>query len=264
MRETRYAVPGCPLRIALLTDLHNRPFERIIASLRSRRPEIIAVAGDVLRSHAVEDERPALEKNPNALPFFSACASIAPTFFSLGNHEWILSDGDLERVAATGAHVLDNTWTEYRGVQIGGLTSSRVVKYRRFLAADGAASAQPHRDFHAVKSTVPAPDLGWLEEFCRQDGYRILLCHQPEYERRFLAPYPLDLVLSGHAHGGQIRLYSFRQRQWRGLYAPGQGFRPERTSGVHGRLVISRGLSNTVPIPRLNNPTEIVYIEPEE
>ena len=67
----------------------------------------------------------------------------------------------------------------------------------------------------------------------------------------------IDLVLSGHAHGGQIRLLG------RGLYAPGQGILPAYTgglhSGPHGKLLISRGLSNTaLPVPRLFNPPEIV------
>ncbi len=263
MRLTRYTLPGCPLRIALLTDLHDRPFERAARALREAAPEMIAVAGDAVRSHAVEDERPAFAKNRNVLAFFETCAQIAPTFFSLGNHEWILSRNDLARIAQTGVRVLDNEWTSFRGVLIGGLTASRVVKFRRYLAGPGAASERPHRDFRQVKSTVPAPETAWLEEFCRQEGYRILLCHHPEYDRRLLADYALDLVLSGHAHGGQICYYSPKRRSWQGLYAPGQGFFPERTSGVHGRLVISRGLSNTTVIPRLCNPREIVLIEPE-
>jgi predicted MPP superfamily phosphohydrolase len=66
-------------------------------------------------------------------------------------------------------------------------------------------------------------------------------------------------MLSGHAHGGQIRLFN------RGLFAPGQGWWPKWTKGVYDHcLVVSTGLSNTAsPIPRLFNPTEIVYVVPE-
>ena len=76
-----------------------------------------------------------------------------------------------------------------------------------------------------------------------------------------LRDHPIDLVLSGHAHGGQIRLFG------QGLYSPGQGPLPRYTGGVfkgpHGRLVISRGLANTAPppIPRLFNPREVVIID---
>ncbi len=70
----------------------------------------------------------------------------------------------------------------------------------------------------------------------------------------------IDIVLSGHAHGGQIRLFG------KGLYAPGQGLFPEYTKGMwmgkNGWLVVSTGLANTSSIvPRLFNPTEIVYVE---
>ena len=82
-----------------------------------------------------------------------------------------------------------------------------------------------------------------------------LLCHHPEYWPRYVRDLPVDLTLSGHAHGGQIRLFG------QGLFAPGQGLFPRYTSGVHeGRLVISRGLANTTRIPRLFNPTELVCV----
>ena len=104
---------------------------------------------------------------------------------------------------------------------------------------------------------IKEPDIGWLEEFERQPGYRILLCHHPEYYPRFLKGRDIDLILSGHAHGGQWRI----GRQ--GIFAPSQGLFPRLTEGVHdGRLVISRGLANRTPVPRLNNPPEIVYIQP--
>lgn len=68
-----------------------------------------------------------------------------------------------------------------------------------------------------------------------------------------------DLITCGHAHGGQVRLFGH------GLFAPGQGFWPHYTKGVYGgKMVISAGCSNTAPVPRLFNPTEIVYINPLE
>ena len=102
----------------------------------------------------------------------------------------------------------------------------------------------------------------WLSEFERQKGYKILLCHHPEYwslREPYLLSRRIDLVLSGHAHGGQFRFLG------QGVYAPGQGWFPKFTSGVHGgpngKLVISCGLSNPArTVPRIFNPTEVVYI----
>ena len=83
------------------------------------------------------------------------------------------------------------------------------------------------------------------------------MSHHPEYYDKYLYVYDndIDLVLSGHCHGGQIRLFG------RGLFAPDQGILPKLTKGVYKKMIISAGLSNTAkPIPRLFNPTEIVYI----
>ena len=94
-----------------------------------------------------------------------------------------------------------------------------------------------------------------LDAFCAAPGYRILLCHHPEYYSKYLRDLDIPLILSGHAHGGQVRIFGH------GLYSPGQGVLPKLTSGVKdGRLVISRGLANRQKIPRLFNPPEIVYV----
>ena len=96
--------------------------------------------------------------------------------------------------------------------------------------------------------------MGWLTDFAALPGYHILLSHHPEYFP--FIPQSIELILSGHAHGGQWRVLG------RGVYAPGQGFWPKWTSGIiDGRMVVSRGLANTAKLPRINNPTEIVYME---
>ena len=66
----------------------------------------------------------------------------------------------------------------------------------------------------------------------------------------------VDLVLAGHAHGGQVRVFG------RGLYAPGQGLLPKYTHGViDHRMIVSAGASNSVSIPRWGNPCEVLRIE---
>ena len=107
----------------------------------------------------------------------------------------------------------------------------------------------------AIGDTPPL--LDWLDAFCAEPGFHVLLCHHPEYYPRYLRARGIELILSGHAHGGQIRLFG------QGLFSPGQGIFPKLTSGVtDGRLVVSRGLANCQIVPRLFNPPVLVYIVP--
>lgn len=198
------------------------------------------------------------------LPLFSECCSIAPTCLSLGNHEWMLRSSDLDLIRATGTLVLDNAWTSVGDVRIGGLTSVRVLECRK-NAAECAEPPLTHNPlyFRAApeRRGKPEPKTEWLREFEQQDGYKILLCHHPEYWP-LLQSFDMDLMVSGHAHGGQWRFYDPFAKSWRGIFAPGQGLFPRLTEGVNdGRLLVSRGLSNTVrPLPRLCNRTELVYV----
>ncbi|MEA5146517.1 MAG: serine/threonine protein phosphatase, partial [Candidatus Limiplasma sp.] len=89
-----------------------------------------------------------------------------------------------------------------------------------------------------------------------EPGVRILMSHRPEDYYRYLQNAPVDLILAGHAHGGQIRIAG------QGLYAPGQGILPKLTHGlVDGRMVISAGATNAVPVPRWGNPCEVLAID---
>lgn len=261
MRETNYPIHGAP-RIALLSDLHNADPTPALASLLTRHPEIIAITGDVLYGSRPEGDKSPLETQKNVLPFLRSCASIAPAFLSLGNHEWMVDQEDLRLLSSTGVTVLDNSYqtitVDNEKVVIGGLTSGYVTDYRAFRSTQPAEPRYPRReDIAGVGGAVHArahkPETDWLSTFAAEDGFHILLCHHPEYWS--LIPREVDLILSGHAHGGQIRIFNH------GLWCPGQGFWPHWTKGVYeGRLVVSTGLSNTTWVPRLFNPREIVYI----
>ena len=255
MRETFYTVPGCPLSAALVADLHERPYDAALASLEKNRPSLICVAGDFLYGQPAKENLKLREAG--LLPFFAACASLAPCFVSLGNHEWEISDEELALIREAGAVPLHNTFTvvENAGKRlvIGGLSSSRVNAYRRFLA-EGFSPREADRRTCSRFLRLP-PALDWLDGYCAESGYHLLLCHHPEYYPRYLRERKIELILSGHAHGGQIRICG------QGLFAPGQGLFPRLTDGVtDGRLVISRGLANCQRIPRLFNPTELVYV----
>ena len=85
--------------------------------------------------------------------------------------------------------------------------------------------------------------------------FTVLLAHRPELLTKY-AQFPLDLVVSGHAHGGQVRLGS------QGIYSPGQGLFPKLTSGFYfdDKLFISRGMTNSACAPRLWCPCELVMV----
>ncbi len=235
----------------------------MLSSLRAHAPSLICITGDVLYGGRPEGDTSPLETQTNVLPFLRSCASIAPTFLSLGNHEWMVDAEDLRLLSSTGVTVLDNEWRSItigaKEIVIAGLTSGYVTDYRFFRAESGSSDRYPRQESisgigGAVHAREHKPETEWLEEYCSTPGYHILLSHHPEYYP--LIPDSIDLILSGHAHGGQWRFFN------RGVFAPGQSWWPRYTKGVYeGRLVVSAGLSNTTWVPRLFNPTEVVYIE---
>lgn len=264
MVETCYSVPSCPVSLALVTDSHNGPAEPILECLHLRKPNLILLAGDfVYADPPVIPGRLKMQDSRNAMDLLRGCASAAPTLVSLGNHEWMLNDADLSLITSCGITVLDNRFVSVsvNGAEIccGGLSSARFTSYRNWRRKQQVSFLYPEPD-RSVWAGRPEPEVAWLSVFERQAGYKILLCHHPEYVSRFLQNRSIDLIVSGHAHGGQWRYYSRRRQEWRGIYAPGQGFFPKLTEGMHGNHIISRGLSNNALIPRLNNPAELVFI----
>ncbi len=231
MQLTHYTVAAAvsaPITIAHVSDLHARPTRPVLMALQKALPDIIAITGDLFDQ---------LSDSPETLPFLRACAALAPTVYTYGNHEHTTEEED-EHIRACGVTLLQNEDTVCCGLHVGGLASG---------FASGAAQG------HFVSS--PTPNTAFLERFAAHNGVKLLLCHHPEYYAVHIRDLPIDLILSGHAHGGQWRLGK------RGLFAPGQGFFPQYTSGLHeNRLVVSRGLANTAPFPRFGNPTELVFV----
>jgi predicted MPP superfamily phosphohydrolase len=259
MVETFYDIPNLPLeRLAVASDLHNHPYEAVLSSLRERRPQLIAIPGDLVQSVQPSNRELVTLEQKNVLPFLEECAKIAPTFYSLGNHEWMLCQEDLDLLRSTGAVLLDSAYATLtlagRRLVIGGLTSVAVTScrvHRHSLGEDAPRYPRMNRYYHFRN-----PRRYWLQRFEATPGYHILLSHHPEYYPLHLAHRPIELILSGHAHGGQWRVFG------RGVFCPGQGLFPPFTQGVvDNRLVISRGLANHSWVPRLNNPPELVYLE---
>ena len=101
-----------------------------------------------------------------------------------------------------------------------------------------------------------AESLKWIKEFGAIEGYKVLLCHHPEYYDRYDVGKYCDLVLAGHVHGGHVRLFG------RGLFSSGQGFLPKYSKGLYdGKMIVSAGLAATGTIlPRIFNEQEILKV----
>lgn len=207
-----------PVRLLVISDLHNDRYQDILPLLH--HADALLLPGDVSISLR--------QRYLRGIAFLEEAAKIVPTFVGVGNHEMRLMDFEAytRRVQETGAKFLFNTYERMGNLVIG-------CWYRPQLFG--------HEDM--------------LPAFQAEDGCRVLMSHRPEDYMDNLSDKDIDLVLSGHAHGGQIRLFG------RGLYASGQGFFPKYTRGVVGRMIISTGASNRMFVPRLNNPREIVRVK---
>ncbi len=237
--------------VACVSDLHSRKAEKVINALKRTSPDIILLAGDILE---VSNEY-MRERNKYALDFLKSSAEIAPTYYCFGNHEIYFShapteaerkqDGELlkkniDRITSYGVHIINDCYENVilpngKRISVGGMVCGR----------DKDTSIKQKE-----------PDIDFLSSYEKTDGFKILLCHYPHYYEEYLKYRNFDLILSGHAHGGQWRIFG------RGVYAPHQGLFPKYTSGVHdGKFIISRGaVNNSKPIPRLFNPAEILKI----
>lgn len=257
------------MRLAVLSDFHNMDPGAVLDILRKDIPDAIVIPGDIVLRYFPEDEEYIIDRCPNVISLMEGCCEIAPTYMSVGNHECLLCSDDFDRLRTTGVIILDNVWTELsEGILIGGLTSDYAISYKRFRDEYNRQNGTeeyvryPYRRKQKFISKYPT-DSKWLDDFEQAEGYKILLSHHPEYwslREPMLKDKKIDLVLSGHAHGGQWRLMG------RGVIAPGQGLFPKYTSGVHqgpyGSMVISRGLSNPYrTVPRIGNPCEVVYVQ---
>jgi len=213
------------LRLAVAPDLHAAAFDDLMEEFG--RCDAVLLPGDLVDRHRKD--------NRNAVRFLEEVPEIVPVFYSLGNHEVKFKNRTeyLEIVKKSKVTLLQDESCGFRGIRLGGLSST----------------------------LVRPPNLRFLKKFEREKGFRLLMCHQPEIYRDYVRGKDIDFTVCGHAHGGQIQIFG------RGLYAPDQGFFPRLTHGIHdgGKMMISRGMTNSVklPVPRINNPCELIILELE-
>lgn len=232
--------------IAQVSDLHNAEFgggnRELLAILEEAEPDLIAITGDLIDSRRT-DPAP-------ALAFLEGAVELAPVCYVTGNHEFRAYDAyqDLKsQMEELGVIVLENESMVLEEVPL------RVIGLDDpSFGVRSDPSATPEQILQGALTAL-APQAG-EEDLCT-----VLLAHRPEYVELY-AQYGADLVLSGHAHGGQVRLPGVG-----GLYAPGQGFLPAYTSGLYQigetSLVVSRGLGNSLFPLRVNNHPEVVLVK---
>ena len=229
-------------RIAQISDLHNTEFgernEKLIQLLFQTDPDIIVITGDLIDSRHTDIEI--------ALDFARQAVKIAPVFYVSGNHEARVREyEDLKMgLAEAGMVILEN-----QKVQItregGSIT----------LVGIGDPSFQEDYLFGDSESVARQAIERQQNE---SDGYTILLSHRPELFDLYVDT-GMDLVFSGHAHGGQFRLPFIG-----GLVVPNQGFFPKFDEGrfteENTTMIVSRGVGNSIIPIRFNNRPVIVLV----
>lgn len=227
-------------RIVQITDLHGRSFGesqgRLLEKIKELSPDLIVITGDLADSRHY-DPKP-------CLTLAEGLVELAPVYYVYGNHELRLFD-DLEGnpfARSLRAH----------GVWILNTSATRIERGGAFINLAGVQDPS----FEGARPDDNMSDmLTRVTTGIEPDEFTILLSHRPEYLSVY-AGYPVDLVLAGHAHGGQVRLPLIG-----GLFAPGQGLFPKYTAGKytqdHVTMVVSRGLGNSLAPIRVFNPPEL-------
>ncbi len=234
-----------PIRVVLVTDLHSCKYgeeqRELIESINRQKPDIILLGGDICDDKI---------SNDNTEAFLAGIADRYPCYYVTGNHEYWSHQVDdiLDLFLSYGVTVLSGTndVVEIRGqsVNICGISDPDIVRY-----TDSTVGAEEQ-----LQALEHVPDNGY---------YTILLAHRPEWIDSY-AEYDFDLVLSGHAHGGQWRLPGVIN----GIFAPDQGIFPKYAGGRYARgdmaMIVSRGLAReSTPVPRIFNRPELVVVDLE-
>lgn len=226
------------IRIALLTDLHSCSYgegqRELLDAVAGQQPDVVLLGGDI-----VDDLLP----EENAWVMVQGLAQRYPTYYVTGNHEY--RSGKVETIRQTmeqcGVTVLEGEChtllLEGQLIQICGVDDPRC----------GESMWQDQLDAAAKEINL--------------DNFSLLLTHRPELVDSY-AECGFDLILAGHAHGGQWRLPGIIN----GFLAPNQGFFPAYAGGCYplgeGTMVVSRGLAReSTRVPRVFNPPELVIID---
>lgn len=238
-----------PIRIVQLTDLHSHVFgsdnDQLIQLVLQQEPDLIVMTGDMLDK---SDEN--ADVVCSLIQIFSG---EVPVWYGYGNHEmdWMRRTvTDLTPILTNAGATVVNC--DYLDVEING-QPLRIGGYHAYYRQPGMYDVTPEQR---------QLELDFADSFEDTDRFKLLLCHIPTawLDWEYIDRFPVDLVLTGHYHGGQIRLPLLGP-----LYAPYIGLFPEYTEGLftgqEAACVLSRGLGSSPGIPRISNLPEITVID---
>ena len=230
-------------RIVQVSDLHNTEIgeenTKLLKLIENAKPDIIVITGDIVDSYHTDVEV--------SLRFVEKAVRIAPCYYVTGNHE--------ARFSKEFFQSFEEKLKEY-GVQVLHDESVMLEKdgeYILLAGLDDPTFASNHKGIRYSNLSTH------IKELFSEEGFHILLSHRPELFETYVEA-DVDLVFSGHAHGGQFRLPFVG-----GLVAPNQGFFPEYDAGLFledgTNMVVSRGIGNSIIPVRFHNRPEVIVVE---
>lgn len=228
------------VRLAVVTDFHSSDnADDVVAMVASCAPDAVLLVGDMF------DDDIANRPTERTLSLMRQLSAQYPCYYVSGNHE-----------AWTGEMDALYQQTEEAGVKVLRMSSGVLTVRGQRIALCGIPDP-----YEMVFSGAPDTEeqiRQALEDVDSAD-FTVLLAHRPELLAKY-AQFPLDLVVSGHAHGGQVRIPGVLN----GLYAPNQGWFPKMAGGAYTQdgttLIVSRGLAVRTRLPRIFNRPEVVLV----
>ncbi|EGT4137579.1 phosphoesterase [Clostridium perfringens] len=240
---------GKDINVVHLSDLHGKEFgknnEKLKRLILKEKPDLVVATGDMIDS--------SLKNMEGVIDFLSDLSKSDKVVYISGNNEQRCKKAEyiFESLKSKGVIVLRNeiitlSLNEVKVNILGMFEKPKGDLHSSLKKINGSyAYEDSHKLFKSLESL---------------EGLKIVLSHYPEIFEAEYSKYDFHIMFSGHAHGGQFRIPIVK----RGLVAPGQGFFPKYTEGMHGnknKLIISRGLGNSTKITRLFNRPEIVKVK---
>lgn len=239
------------INIVTISDLHNNQFHEnnkiLIDKIKNQSPDIILVVGDMINEESTDTKI--------VIDLMNELTKISKVFYSMGNTEldYLQSNKDniIKNIESTGVTVLDNN---YEDVKINDTTIRIGGMYEYAFNLKGKV---------LDKNSTSKKTYEFLSDFEKTNNYKIMMAHRPD---SFIfgeasKDWDIDLVVSGHTHGGQVVVPFLG-----GLYVGDQGWFPQYTKGIFDlnnmKMIITSGLgSGKQSLPRFNNVPEIVNIK---